>query len=201
MFKPLIVVLVLALSAATVSAQSSSSSETDVAPTTSAPPTALDICLFACAAADVDCKADCVGVPHPDFIAANNTNNCILACPQGDGSAADNAAFTRCKQACISRFVIPYERTPGAPTPTKPKATSARSNGILATGSPDGGDAEDNAKHGDSETGFGQDGDSGSGGSSKATGKPSSGGSDVAALPSSSCAFVIFLAAAFAWVM
>jgi len=59
-------------------------------------------CEKNCNAGDVYCIAQCQGLPVPDATAINATHNCIAACPQGDGTAADNAAYAACEQGCIS---------------------------------------------------------------------------------------------------
>ncbi|KAF3920904.1 hypothetical protein ABW21_db0208204 [Orbilia brochopaga] len=48
-------------------------------------------CIQKCAAGDVNCQAQCQGLPTPDETAVNATHNCVAACPSSSGSDADNA--------------------------------------------------------------------------------------------------------------
>jgi len=60
----------------------------------------LRTCLNACAEGDVNCKAQCVGVPYPDEAAANRTTACVAACPQGNGTLAETDGYANCQKAC-----------------------------------------------------------------------------------------------------
>lgn len=56
-----------------------------------------DACLAECAADDNDCRFECL-----DF--ANSVNpiaDCQAACPKGNGTAEDNAAYQSCYSDCI----------------------------------------------------------------------------------------------------
>ncbi|OAA61166.1 hypothetical protein SPI_05190 [Niveomyces insectorum RCEF 264] len=105
-------VLVGAL-AAFVSAQASSGT-TAVAPTSTASGNTaqsslqaqITKCLDACAAGDV---------PNPDTAQVNATNNCVAACPQGNGTATDNLNYANCVSACIGEN---YFTSTGTPAPT-----------------------------------------------------------------------------------
>jgi len=61
-------------------------------------------CLEDCKAGDVTCRAACISASTPDATAANNTNNCVAACPKGNGTAADNAAYATCLEDCIKEY-------------------------------------------------------------------------------------------------
>jgi len=60
----------------------------------------LQTCLNTCAEGDVNCKAQCVGVPYPDEAAANLTTACVAACPQGNGTRAETDRYANCQKAC-----------------------------------------------------------------------------------------------------
>jgi len=72
-------------------------------------------CLEDCKADDVDCRAACISAATPDATAANNTNNCVAACPKGNGTAAENAAYATCLEGCIKKY---YTSTGAAATAT-----------------------------------------------------------------------------------
>lgn len=81
-------------------------------------------CAINCARDDICCQAKCVGVPCPDQGMANKTTECAAACPQGNGSPADTAAYGQCQFSCISSYFF----TPaGAATLPTGAATSAAS--------------------------------------------------------------------------
>jgi len=60
---------------------------------------------------DVNCQADCVGVPHPSELDMKKTTSCIASCDQGDGSMAASIKYTQCRKACIDRYVLSSTRT------------------------------------------------------------------------------------------
>jgi hypothetical protein len=93
---------ILALSAVVGLAVAQSST----APTTTAPLTPQQSCLSTCASGDVNCQAVCVGVPHPGTAQVNATTDCVAKCDQGDGSAAASQAYAKCRDACISSYII-----------------------------------------------------------------------------------------------
>ncbi|EHK48055.1 uncharacterized protein TrAtP1_000770 [Trichoderma atroviride] len=92
--------------------------------TASAPPTSASLspaqasqaaCFKACAEGDVNCQAHCVAVPSPDRGQVNATTQCVAACPQGKGTAADNKAYGDCVQGCIGKnYFISSKGTPEA---------------------------------------------------------------------------------------
>jgi len=84
--------------------------------TSTAALTPLQTCLNACAERNVNCRAQCVGVPYPDEAAANRTTACVAACPQGDGSQAETDRYARCQNACKTvrtTFLTYIEPSPG----------------------------------------------------------------------------------------
>ncbi|KAK3673869.1 hypothetical protein LTR78_006424 [Recurvomyces mirabilis] len=81
------------------------SSTTTGAPSgTSSSPTAEQTCLNACATGDVNCQAQCVGVPFPNGAQVNATTSCAYACPQGDGSEAETQAYAQCLAKCSNEY-------------------------------------------------------------------------------------------------
>ncbi|KAI0838981.1 hypothetical protein F5Y06DRAFT_36681 [Hypoxylon sp. FL0890] len=85
-------------------------------------------CINACAADDVDCQAKCIAVPSPDTANVNKTTECVAACPQGNGTAADNQNYANCVDGCIAQY---YYTTTGTPN----LATSSGASGSASTAS------------------------------------------------------------------
>ncbi|KAF2132538.1 hypothetical protein P153DRAFT_363848 [Dothidotthia symphoricarpi CBS 119687] len=79
------------------------SSITSAPATTAAPSnyTSQLSCASACDATDVDCRAACLGVAHPNASQAIETTECAASCDQGDGSTEDTQKFSDCVQGCI----------------------------------------------------------------------------------------------------
>ncbi|KXG54507.1 uncharacterized protein PGRI_076510 [Penicillium griseofulvum] len=57
-------------------------------------------CAKSCEATDICCTAKCYKVPCPSDNQANDTNECVAACPQGNGSPADTQKYADCEQSC-----------------------------------------------------------------------------------------------------
>jgi hypothetical protein len=95
-------------------------------------------CLNACKPEDVDCRAGCIAVPSPSDQQANNTVNCVAACPIGKGTEADNNAFTKCTTDCVNNNY--YDPSAGTPQPT----------GGANSGNGNGNSGDDNDSNGDS---------------------------------------------------
>jgi hypothetical protein len=74
--------------------------------TTSAAQTPQQSCLSACTPSDVNCQAICVGVPHPGNAQMDATTDCVANCDQGDGSAEASIAYGKCRDGCISSYII-----------------------------------------------------------------------------------------------
>jgi hypothetical protein len=100
------VVFALSALAGLALAQSSGSSFESTAPTSTAPLTPQQSCVNACAAGDVNCWAVCVGFPRPGTVQVNAATDCVAKCDQGDGSAAASQAYAKCRDACISSYII-----------------------------------------------------------------------------------------------
>ena len=76
--------------------------------------------------ADVACTAKCVVVPSPDASQANATNECVAACPQGNGTATDNLNYENCVSGCVGRF---YFTSTGTPSPTDAAGSNSGGSG------------------------------------------------------------------------
>lgn len=133
--------------AAFASAQSTTVSSS---PSTTTDPVAASIvaCINKCDEGDVDCTAHCVAVPNPNNSQVNATNDCVAACPQGNGTAADNLNYSNCVQGCIGKYY--YSSAGGTPQTTGGSgsgsgsgasgsaSTTATGTGAAATGSATG---------------------------------------------------------------
>lgn len=54
-------------------------------------------------------------VPSPDASQVNATTQCVAACPQGKGTAADNKAFGDCVDKCVNNhYYVTSKGTPEA---------------------------------------------------------------------------------------
>lgn len=107
-FTSLIVAGVFAL---TATAQSSTATETSASatstgtdPAQTSVQSAITKCLERCDAADVTCQAQCITVPAPSEQQANQTTECVAACPQGNGTEADINNYSQCVSGCISQY-------------------------------------------------------------------------------------------------
>ncbi|KAK3395920.1 hypothetical protein B0T20DRAFT_48625 [Sordaria brevicollis] len=105
-FTPLVLTGLFALAA---NAQSTTSSAS--APLSSEQ-AAIVKCIEACDEGDVSCTSKCIAVPNPSEDDANDTNECVSACPKGQGTEADNAKYSDCVQDCIGQHF--FTATTGA---------------------------------------------------------------------------------------
>ncbi|KAI0125767.1 hypothetical protein BJ170DRAFT_446660 [Xylariales sp. AK1849] len=102
-------------SATTTDVSSMTSTATSVWAADSATAAILD-CLAKCDADDTDCRAHCTAVPSPGTAAINATTECVNECPQGNGTAEDNANYGDCVQDCITKYY--YVTSSGTPSGT-----------------------------------------------------------------------------------
>ncbi|KAB5579887.1 hypothetical protein GE09DRAFT_418123 [Coniochaeta sp. 2T2.1] len=136
-------ILLTGLAAALASAQTTEST-TVTTPTTLSTSTTADEapaetsqseitkCIDACTPGDVGCTAKCIAVPNPDPAAVNATNDCVAACPKGNGTAADNLAYQECVDACIGKYY--FTATTGSPTGgTSPQPTGTGTGVVVVT--------------------------------------------------------------------
>lgn len=79
-----------------------------------------------CEPEDVNCRAACLAVPFPSDTQANNTVNCVAACPIGKGTEADNNAYTKCTSDCVSANY--YNPSSGTPQPTGGASSGGNNN-------------------------------------------------------------------------
>ncbi|KAL4884351.1 hypothetical protein BJY04DRAFT_6995 [Aspergillus karnatakaensis] len=126
---------------ALVVAQEESSTTSD-APATTPSLTPQERCLVACEPADRCCRAQCIGVPCPSEQQANDTNSCVAACDQGDGSEADTQAYAQCQARCITTTFFPG-------TVTVTDAPSSTSTDTEATATDDSDDSNNDDSNSD----------------------------------------------------
>ncbi|KAF7592953.1 hypothetical protein BBP40_012189 [Aspergillus hancockii] len=120
----------VALAAAQSSDSGSASSTTTTAATTTTSLTPEQSCALKCDDSDVCCKAGCYHVPCPNASQANDTNNCVSACPQGTGSPSDTQKYAECQSRCYSSHFFPITANGGSGA----SQTSAGSSDATTTG-------------------------------------------------------------------
>ncbi|KAK3356192.1 hypothetical protein B0H65DRAFT_565502 [Neurospora tetraspora] len=111
-FTPLILTGLFALSA---NAQSGTTSAS--APLNSEQ-AAIIKCIDACQDGDVSCTSKCIAVPNPSDQDVNETNDCVAACPKGNGTESDNAKYSDCVQDCIGQHYFTATTGGAASNPT-----------------------------------------------------------------------------------
>ncbi|KAI1265651.1 hypothetical protein F5Y18DRAFT_435598 [Xylariaceae sp. FL1019] len=118
-----------------ISTIAQSSTSTDVASTTVSTSPAQDSaaaaiteCLEECDETDTTCRAHCIAVPSPDTANVNATTSCVAACPQGQGTAADNAAYADCVNGCIGQYYFTETGTPKLSTAGPDSGSDASSS-------------------------------------------------------------------------
>ncbi|KAJ4388395.1 hypothetical protein N0V85_007595, partial [Neurospora sp. IMI 360204] len=125
-FMPLILTGLFALSA---NAQSGTTSAS--APQNSEQ-AAIIKCLEACQDGDVACTSKCIAVPNPSDQDVNDTNDCVAACPKGNGTESDNAKYSDCVQDCIGQHY--FTATTGGAASSNPTGVApANPNNSAAT--------------------------------------------------------------------
>ncbi|KAJ0421903.1 hypothetical protein BJY00DRAFT_281385 [Aspergillus carlsbadensis] len=134
---------------ALVAAQESSS-------TTSSPPATTSLsaaqqCVLDCPDDAICCKAECVGVPCPSDEQANDTNDCVAECDQGDGSEADIAAYAQCQARCYTTHFFPATATGGAGASSTSSDSSATTTGSSSDDSNDSNDSSSDDSNSNSE--------------------------------------------------
>ncbi|EEH16121.2 hypothetical protein PABG_06208 [Paracoccidioides brasiliensis Pb03] len=101
--------------------------EAPVTSTTSLSPNVM--CASACPTGDICCQATCVGVPCPNQIMANMTNNCAMSCIQGSGSPDDIRSYAMCQSSCINSFFLGSSTTPTPSSTGGASTTTSAANG------------------------------------------------------------------------
>ncbi|KAJ5143366.1 uncharacterized protein N7515_002153 [Penicillium bovifimosum] len=92
-------------------------------------------CAKRCDVKDICCTAKCYKVPCPSDDQANDTNECVAACPQGTGSPADTLRYTDCEQSCYrSHF---WGGNGPTATRSSTSSTGTGNTGAQTTGSSD----------------------------------------------------------------
>lgn len=65
----------------------------------------------------------------------NATNDCVAGCDQGNGTAADTAAYSNCVQTCIGQNYFTSTGTPAESTGASGSTGTAATAATTATGS------------------------------------------------------------------
>ncbi|KAI0109560.1 hypothetical protein GGR51DRAFT_99246 [Nemania sp. FL0031] len=105
----------VAASAQTATSTAASTS-VSVDPAQSSAASEIEQCLAKCDDSDTKCRANCIAVPSPDNQNVNATTACVAACPQGNGTAADNQAYADCVDKCIGEYYYTSTGTPNLAT-------------------------------------------------------------------------------------
>lgn len=77
---------------------------------------------------DVCCIAQCYHVPCPNENQANDTNSCVAACPQGNGSPAETQKYADCEQRCYNSHFLATTYASAAPTGASAGSSNSNSN-------------------------------------------------------------------------
>jgi len=103
---------------------------TSTDPSTAAQSSASEIvrCLDACDDSDVTCRAKCIAVPNPTEEQVNDTNECVAACPQGNGTESDILAYGNCVDGCIGQHYFTSTGTPQATGGSTPGSGNTNNN-------------------------------------------------------------------------
>ncbi|KAI1322008.1 hypothetical protein F5Y16DRAFT_56455 [Xylariaceae sp. FL0255] len=120
----------VATSAATTVA-SSTSTTVSTSSAQSSEAAQIQSCLAGCSPSDTKCRANCIAVPSPDTANVNATTSCVAACPQGNGTAADNQNYANCVSGCIGDYYYTSTGTPNLAT-----SSGASGSGASATATP-----------------------------------------------------------------
>ncbi|KAL2812052.1 hypothetical protein BJX63DRAFT_432865 [Aspergillus granulosus] len=126
---------------ALVAAQESSSTTSSPPATTSL--TAAEQCVLRCDTDDICCKAECVEVPCPSDSQANDTNDCVSNCDQGDGSEAAILSYANCQASCYSTHFFPATATGGAGASSTDSDTAATTTGSSDDSNSDDSNSDD----------------------------------------------------------
>lgn len=68
-------------------------------------------------------------MPYAGSVQMNQTTDCVGKCDQGDGTAAQNAAYAQCRNACISSYILTTNLG------TSAEATATAAGGFATTDS------------------------------------------------------------------
>jgi len=146
-----------------------------------APESSVHTCLNNCKGGDVNCQAHCITVPSPNTQNIENTDKCVAACPQGNGSPAETDKYSACVQSCIKQNY--YVSSEGTPNATGGSGGSGSGSGVDTMVTPTGTGASPSGTGSGSGSGSGSSADivatpTGTGASPSGTGSGSgSGGS------------------------
>jgi len=117
-----------------VQAQSNTTTTTSVVSGTAITPAQASAaaCLKTCASDDAVCQQACVALAN----GVNPIANCQTLCPKGNGTEADNLAYTQCVSACISTAGV--QATAFTTTTSATVATSTAASETSGSGSGSG---------------------------------------------------------------
>ncbi|KAI0966934.1 hypothetical protein F4678DRAFT_262691 [Xylaria arbuscula] len=122
----------VAASAQTSTTTADSTSVSDD-PAQSSAASQVEQCLASCDDSDTKCRANCIAVPSPDTQNVNATTACVAACPQGNGTAAENQAYSDCVQQCIGEYYYTTTGTPNLATSKAGNSDAASVTGVVST--------------------------------------------------------------------
>ncbi|KAB8074145.1 hypothetical protein BDV29DRAFT_174053 [Aspergillus leporis] len=129
-FNLLALTTLLAVAAAQSSDTAAATTTTTTAATTTASLSPEQSCALKCDKTDGCCIAACFKVPCPNASQANDTNNCVAACPQGTGTPSDTQRYIDCSNRCLSSHFFPITATGGSGA----SQTSASDSDATTTG-------------------------------------------------------------------
>jgi hypothetical protein len=109
-------VVLVGVFALVASAQSTTSGSAATPTTTDPVQASMIACIEACTPGDVSCTSKCIAVPNPNESQVNATNNCVAACPQGNGTESDIRNYETCVSDCIGQNY--FTTSGGTPSPT-----------------------------------------------------------------------------------
>lgn len=111
------------------------------APVQTTPPTKTELCLKTCDGKPAgeldDCRAQCMGNPHPTEEQVNQNTKCVADCPQGKGSPEDTKKYTDCVNGCVTKYFMPEQTTDGTSDDT-PSTSDPSQSGESHSPSPTG---------------------------------------------------------------
>jgi len=153
------------LAALSVSAQNTTSAVVSGTAALTPAQSSQAACLSACPATDPKCRDACIvdptGVPNPAIA-------CINACVQGNGTAAENAAYETCQRNCRLSSAVLVTATP-APTGT---GTGTKSGSTASATGAGTGATDSSSSGGVKPAGTSSGSGSATGGSSTSSGAP-----------------------------
>ncbi|KAJ5542779.1 hypothetical protein N7535_005203 [Penicillium sp. DV-2018c] len=109
-------------------------------------------CALRCDVKDICCTAKCYKVPCPSDEQANDTNECVAACPQGTGSPADTQRYADCEQSCYKSHFWGGNGPTATRSSTSSTGTGNRAAQTTGSSSNDNDDRNDDSNNDDSSS-------------------------------------------------